>query len=291
MIIRILFIAIFFLSGCSKAPLKESSRDKPLVLVSIAPYQGFLERIAGDLLEVATIVPQGTSAHTFEPNARQIAEMGRAVVWFRIGEPFEGKILPLLQERNQKLSVLDLRDGVELIESEDLHAHSCSRDHQDRHIWMSPKLASQQATAMGRFLMEKFPDHQETFQRNVEGLVQDLSSLDAEIQTLLHTVKNRVILVSHPAFGYFCRDYDCLQLSVESEGKDPRPRYLEELVHMAEQKASMAIAIPQYNNRGAQRIAETLHLPIQVIDPYSSDYFQMMRRLAAWVADPHHLEP
>ena len=53
------------------------------------------------------------------------------------------------------------------------------------------------------------------------------------------------------------------------------------------QKAELALALPQYNNKGAQLIAEKLHLPVHLIDPYSSEYFETMRKLAHLIADPH----
>jgi zinc transport system substrate-binding protein len=36
------------------------------------------------------------------------------------------------------------------------------------------------------------------------------------------------VLVSHPAFGYFCKDYDLEQISIEVEGKEPRPKDVSE---------------------------------------------------------------
>lgn len=285
---RCLVVLFLFFAACSKEG-DLSVSTKPLILVSIGPYQLFAERIAGSDFQVHTIVPQGSSAHTFEPTARQIAQLGRGKVWFRIGEPFEARMVSVMKVRNPGIAILDLREGVELLSDEGMACKHCMMDHQDRHIWMSPKLAIRQAEAMAQVLMETFPEKKDLFQKNLETLVKELTKLDGEIHTILRPVKAKVILVSHPAFGYFCRDYDCQQLSIEYEGKDPRPQHLQEIISQAVKKqAIMAVAIPQYNNKGAQLIAEKLHLPVQMIDPYSSDYFQMMRKLAQWVADPYH---
>lgn len=276
------------LASCGKGPTMAANR-KPLLLVSIAPYRFLAEQIAGPGFDVQTVVPMAANPHSFEPTSSQVTEMGRGLVWFRIGEPFEGKILPILLRHNPKLTVRDLRDGIELIEeSHALGCKHCCMDHLDRHIWLSPKLAGVQASMIERSLSEQFPEHRELFQKNLTRLLGDLTALDGEILEILKPVEKRLILVSHPAFGYFCKEYDFEQLSVEYEGKDPRPKHLEEILKLAvSQSMEVALALPQYNNKGAQLIAEKLHVPVHLIDPYSADYFETMRKLAHLIADPY----
>ena len=141
-------------------------------------------------------------------------------------------------------------------------------------------------------LSDAFPSDKETFEAHLAILEQELADLDQEIQERLHSVETRIFLVSHPAFAYFCRDYDCRQLSVEHEGKEPRPRELEETLHTAiETHATLAIALPQHNNKGAQLIAEKLRIPVRYVDPYAADYFDTMRKLSELIANPYATAP
>lgn len=269
--------------GKSAAPV---TQNKPLLLVSIAPYKSLVGRIAGSDFEVQTVVPSSSNPHSFEPTSAQVAKIGRAQVWFLIGEPFEKKILPILKSRNPNLTVVDLRDGIQLIQDHELSCKHCSMDHLDRHIWLSPKLATEQAIAIEKTLHQRYPE--KNFEANLTHLSDDLARLDTEIQEILKPVTNRTLLVSHPAFGYFCKDYNFVQLSVEYEGKDPRPKHLADTLERAvTESAEVALALPQYNNKGAELIAEKLHLPIRQIDPYSSDYFETMRKLAHLIAEPY----
>lgn len=215
--------------------------------------------------------------------------MGRSQMWFRIGEPFENKIIPILQARNPNLTVADLRDGIDLIEeAHELTCHHCSMDHLDRHIWLSPKLAKDQAAIIERTLSKLYPERSSEFKKNLSNLSDELTALDSEIRDILKNVEKRTLLVSHPAFGYFCKDYNFVQLSVEYEGKDPRPKHLEEILKRAvTESAEVALALPQYNNKGAQLIAEKLNMPVRLIDPYSADYLNTMRKLAHMIAEPH----
>lgn len=282
-----IFLCLLALFSCAKKPAPSS--QKPLVLVSIAPYRFLAEKIAGETLDVKAVVPTASNPHSFEPTSADVSRMSQAQVWFRIGEPFEKKIVSILQSKNPDLAVADLRDGIDLIEEfHELSCKSCSMDHLDRHIWLSPKQAQKQAKLIERTLSEKYPEQKEVFFENCLILCKDLEALDQEIREILKGVEHRTLLVSHPAFGYFCKDFGLTQLSVEYEGKDPRPKHLEEILKRAvTESAQVAIALPQYNNKGAQLIAEKIHKPVRYIDPYSADYFETMRKLAKLIADPY----
>lgn len=282
---KILILAFLaLLASCGKGEKPEP--QKPVVWVSIAPYQGLAQRLAGPGIRIETIVPQNANPHAFEPTARQATHLNDGKIWFCIGEPFEKKLLPLLKERDEDLQIFDLREGISLIGDEGLSCSHCTMDHKDRHIWMSPKDTKIQVALMAKALQEAFPEQKEVISANLEELLQELVSLDQKIHSLLDSSKHRTILVSHPAFGYFCRDYDCHQLSIEYEGKEPRPKHIEEILMKATNAhTEIGIVLPQYNNKGAQLIAEKLHIPVRMIDPYSPDYFNTLLTFAQLIAD------
>lgn len=292
MVARKLFLSFLLLIGvsCSKSPQPSSEKPtKPVLLVSIAPYRFLTEQIAGPDFQVLTAVPPGSDPHSFEPTSQQMQQLLAGQVWFRIGEPFEEKAVSLLKQTRANLVVQDLREGIALIpEASSSPCPHCSHDHFDRHIWLSPRLAAIQAETIANVLSETFPDHGALFESNLQKLKATLTALDQEIEALLKPVEGRALLVSHPSFGYFCQDYDLLQLSIEYEGKDPRPKHLERILQEAKaHHAAIAFAQPQYNNKGAQLIAEKMHLPIRLIDPYGADYVETLRKLAQWIADPY----
>ena len=284
--LRKIFCLLLFAAGCTSTP---KQGDKPLVLVSIAPYKFLVEQIGQNAIEVKTIIPIGTNPHSYEPTSKQVLEIARGQIWFRIGEPFEDKVLSLMAQRNPTLAAIDLRSGVDLLSTEgEACPHCCGLDHFDRHIWLSAKQASVQAELIAATLIEQFPDQKETFQKNLTLCQAKLQALDHEIEAILAPCNHRTIVVSHAAFGYFCNDYHLQQLSIEQEGKDPLPRHLEKMLAEARQKqVEVALALPQYNNKGVQLIAKTLHVPVRMIDPYSSDYIETMRSLAHLIAIPN----
>jgi len=284
---KIFFIACLLLTCLGCAPSKEpvTTTKKPLLLVSVPPYESIVQHIAGETFEVATVVPPSADPHTYEPTARGVAAIAEGQLWFQIGEPFEQKLLPLLP----KVQPFDLREGLPMIES---HGASChchdAASNMDRHIWLSPKMVAQQIDAIVRTLSEQYPEKQEEFTIRGKELQEKLAALNLDIEHRLQKTTARSFLISHPAFAYFCRDYGCHQLSVEQEGKEPRPKELETLLASAlESGARIAIAVPQHNNKGAQLIAEKLNIPVRVIDPYANNCMETMRMLAGFLEDPY----
>lgn len=273
---------IFFLS-CFKPTLKNEKEN--LLLVSIAPYKFFVQKIAGEGFVVKSIAPAGVNPHAFEPRPKQVEGFMHAKIWFQIGEPFEERLSLCLKEKNPSLLTQDLREDIPLIR---FSSHLCpwEKELNDRHVWLSPKLAKKQAFFIKKALCQKFPSQKKIFARNFSSLCDDLDLLDAEIEKRVKNASNKTLLVSHPALGYFCKEYGLSQLSLEFEGKETRLKHLEEISQkLSLQKPSLALAFPQHNNKGAHFLAKKLGIDIRYIDPYSPDYTQMLTTLATWIEE------
>lgn len=254
----------------------------PTVLVSIAPYKLFVEKIADNTVDVNLMVPAGASAHTFEPSPKQMMAAGKAVAWFCIGESFESRAIPSLKAHHPEMAIVDLRQGVNMITADpETGCSCCHANSQDLHVWLSPKQVETQAKLIALALSRLFPQNAEKYQQGLSGLLKELKNLDEEIQTTLKPLQNRLILVSHPAYAYFCRDYDLTQMSIEFEGKDPTPQQLTNILNRARSAHIKKVYIQkQYNNKGARLFANELGADVVMLDPYSENYFVSMREIA-----------
>lgn len=271
-----LMISLLCFFSCGK---KDFSAEKPTLLVSVAPYQKLVEKIAGDSFQVHAVVPPGSNPHAYEPTLKQIGSIGQGLIWFRIGESFEKKVFPVLQEKHSELIDCDLREGLAVIQESACHCHADLQE--DRHFWLSPKLLIPQVQTITKTLQKRFPEKQEIFQKNADDLMAELNTLDLEIKTILENVSSKSFLVSHAAFAYFCREYHLQQLSIEHGGKEPTAKQLTLLMHTIQNThARLAVSMPQHSNKGVELIAEKLHMDLHEIDPYAADYAQTMRQLA-----------
>ncbi len=278
--------------GCEK---KAVTPSKPIVLVSVPSYLYFVERIAGDTVTALSLTPPGANPHIYEPAPKEVQRFRQASLWIRLAEPSDKKTHTVLKEQSRGMRIVDVAEGIPLLPScEGLHAvgkphhhHHCS-DHEDAndlHIWLSPKLAQRQAETIARHLSELLPENKEYYDKALALFLTELKDLDKEIASSLAPKSGSAVLVSHPAFAYFCQDYRLTQYSIEIEGKEPLPQDITAILTMAKtHKIANIIVEPQYSDKGAQLIAENLKVPVCVIDPYSQDYMKNLRIIAEIMA-------
>lgn len=260
-----------------------SPSNSHLVLVTIAPHQSLVKRIAGDTVDVQILVPSTANVHTFEPVPRQMMTAAGADLWFRIGESFEPRLAKTLTSHNPNLRVIDLRPGLNLIyESQCLHC-SHHEDGADLHYWLSPTELKRQAETVTKALSARYPEHAAQYRAALAQHLKELDALDSELRSTLAPLVKRSILVVHPAYGYFSRDYQLEQISVETEGKDPTPQKLTGLLQRAKQLGIKTVYTQvQYSPKVAEIVRQQLGPGAQVVnlDPYAADYMQNMRHLA-----------
>jgi len=270
--------------GCEKSPRRDD--EKPLVLVSIAPYKYFIQKIAGDQFDVMSIVPEGVDSHTYEPSPKEITKMQDAIIWFQMGEVFEKRLGRTLGQHNKNIDIQNLNELIELISysSGDHHGHHHDLD---IHTWLNPSIVGEQSEVIAQAFADHFPGKTTEYRKNFQSLLDELSHLDLEIRSILKPLKYRTFLTSHPSFGYFCQEYNLEQLSIETEGKDPLPRNLMETVKLAKEKEVKVVLLqPQFSSKGALKVAGELKLPTKLVDPYSVEYRKNLLRLTRILRDP-----
>ncbi len=241
------------------------------VLVSIPPLKYFVDEIGGDLVEVTSIVPAGAGPHTYQPTPRQVNQASSANIWIPIGEGFEQQIRQALRATNPHLTIVNIRKRVPLI----YWGRTA-----DPHIWLSPRRAKIFSNTIAQALINHLPEHKAEIRANLYRLESKLDTLDKELQTMLKPCRGETILVSHPAFGYFCADYGLHQLSIEFDGKDPSPRQLASTLSQARALEIKNVIIDKaFRAKGAKLVAENLDLPTCTINPLAEDYIENLLTL------------
>ena len=210
-------IASVLLSGISEAMEKQTAIVR--TFVSILPQAYLVERIGTPYVVVQVLVGPGQSPATYEPTPKQMAELARSHVYFRIGVPFEHALMPKIAATFEKLSIVDTRDGITLR----FFGHHHGSEAPDPHIWLDPKLAKIQARTIYDALRTIDRSHGQTYDNNLRTLQTDLDILDQKITTMLGPLKGKELFVFHPAFGYFADSYGLLRRpAVRAEGQGPR---------------------------------------------------------------------
>lgn len=266
-----------------------SGNAKNLKLVlSVAPQQYFVERIAADTVDVEVLIPAGSNPHTYQPTAKQMAFLSQADAYFKMGLPFENSILHKVKA-HFKGEVIDLRKGLDLMQSDD-HHHEHD-DVLDPHTWLDPAIAAIQARQMAEAIIRLMPENRDLYESQLRELLIELDDLDATLHEILKPLYGRDLLVFHPAWAYFAHRYGLHQVAVESHGKAPGARHIVQLIKgMNPEIIPLLLIQPQFNKRVAEIVAEELGIKVIEADPLAGNYVENLLVLAEALASSSSAE-
>lgn len=285
----LLLLAAAGCTGQQGSSMPDNGTGRMTVAVTILPQKQFVERIAGDHARVIVLVPPGASPHTYEPTARQLEEISSASVYVKVGSgvDFERAWMDKLAGVNPRMTIVDSSTGIPLISgsNEETDEGSSSghagEDGADPHIWLSPKNARimVENTCQGLSLAD--PAHKDDFRVNADAYQRELDTLDAEIREQVARTRVRSFMVYHPAWSYFARDYDLVQIPIETDAKDPSPAALEKLIQTAKDRnITVIFAEPELSTKSAKVIAEEIGGSVVLVSALEEDYIANLRNVS-----------
>ena len=268
---RLLFLSFLltvslFLSGCGeKDTEKTEARGKFSVYTTVYPLQFFTQQIGGDAVEVKTIYPPGADEHTFDPSQKDMIKLADANLFIYIGLGLEGFVEKTKNSmKEEKVTFLAAGEHIEFEENaeaehadeeqahmEEEHAHGeieaeaghvDEEEHHvhgdiDPHVWIDPVYSIQMAEAIKDELIKHMPEKEDQFIKNYNTLKLKLSQIDDKFIAIGNEAKDKKILVSHAAFGYWEKRYGIEQISIAglSTSSEPSQKDLARVVDTAKE--------------------------------------------------------
>ena len=264
-------------AGCTGTDGQDDG--KIVVAVTIPPEQEFVERVGGDHVRVILLVPPGADPHTYEPPPGVIADLADADIYAVVGSGIEFELAwkDKIAAMNPGMLIVDCSRGIDLISTgEEDHSGT------DPHIWLSPGNAKVMVENICQGLIEVDPANADEYRRNADTYQGELDALDREIAGALAESGVEKIMVYHPSWAYFARDYGLEEIPIENEGKEPSPRGIEHLIKQAkEEHITVIFASPEYSTRSAEVIADEIGGTVVLVSPLAKDYLANMRHVAA----------
>jgi zinc transport system substrate-binding protein len=274
----VLLIAGIVLSGCASQPAK-TEQPKPQVAVSIVPQAAFVKAVAGDLVNVVTMIPPGKSPGNYAPTPQEMEKLSKSSLYFAIGVPAEtAGILPKSVALNKSLKVIRMNDEVKKVYPE----REFSPGQRDPHIWLSPKRARVMVEIIARELAQLDRKNEAVYAKNAREYIAKLDQLNARIEKSLANLRTKAFIVYHPAFGYFADDYGLKMIALEKDGKEATARDLEGVVDEA---GKLGIKVVFYqaeiDSRQSKALAEALGGSTEQVAPLAADYIDNLDKAAA----------
>lgn len=283
-------------------------KERPTIAVTIEPQRYFAEQLVDSLFDIMTIVPAGISPETYDPSPLQMAALSRSRAYFSIG-PIGFNLLWLerIRSNNPQLPVFDNSKNIPLItagkEQDTLAGHEtrhCSHENgrsrpsggwlaegyshysgADPHIWSSPRSARIIVQNMYDALISIDAGNREIYKSKLLDLQAEIDRTDSILSALFVETETRSFIIYHPALTYLARDYGLVQYCIETEGKEPSPSYIRQLIETARVTKTGVIFIQEeFDRKNAEVIARETGCKLIVINPLSYNWSQELIRIA-----------
>lgn len=266
-------ICVLLIVGCTT----KSDSDKKTIFVTITPMQSIIEEITTGDFDIEVIVPKGASPETFEPTPKQVTSFSDAELIFSTG------IIDFEQSLVERISgdaeVVNLSNGIELIAGSCSHGNHQHKHGVDPHIWTSPRALRTMVTNAHKAIMAHYPDSVK-YTEATGRLLERIDALDTYCATRIKAEGVEAMMIYHPAYTYYARDYGIEQIAIEHDGKEPSLRQTTALIEKAKEHGVKAILRqPQYSEDKVRAIANDAGAEIITTDPLAEDILGEIERV------------
>lgn len=266
-----------------------SENENAQIAATLFPVYDIAQNITGDTMNVALILPPGTSTHTYEPTPRKLRELQNTEIIFAIGHEADDWTDQIIQSIGAEKVVVD--EGIEIREStedeeehddhedEDENEEDHEDDHEEKghhhgetdpHYWLTIPNAKIIAMTIADDLSTRFPEHADVFAANLDAYLTELDAADNQLRAGFDNVGNKNLITLHDAWYYFADEYglNIVGTFEPTAGREPTPQYLVELTEAIETSGSKTLySEPQLSTSGLESFARDNDLSIAELDP------------------------
>ncbi|WP_303885748.1 metal ABC transporter substrate-binding protein [Abiotrophia defectiva] len=247
-----------------------SAQDKKLKVVATnSIIADITKNIAGDKIDLHSIVPVGQDPHEYEPLPEDIKKTTQADLIFYNGINLEtggnAWFTKLVQnaKRVENKDYFAVSEGVEVIHLEG----EGETGKEDPHAWLNLENGVIYAKNIAKHLIEKDPSNKDFYQKNLDDYVAKLEALDKEAKTKFDAIpeEKKMIVTSEGCFKYFSKAYNVpsayiWEINTEQEGT---PDQIRDLVKKLKgSKVSALFVESSVDDRPMKTISSETGIPI-----------------------------
>ena len=203
--------------SCALGLMAQSSFARELsVVASFSILADMVSEIAGEAIEVESIIGPGTDAHIYQPSVADAMTVAGADIVFVNGFGFETWASNLISESASDAVVVIATEGITPIEVDGSI---------DPHAWNSLKNGMIYVRNIAAALSDIAPQLADQVNANAELYMQRLEYIDQDITCRVSRLpeSSRTVVTSHDAFGYLAADYGLTFLAPKGIDTDAEP--------------------------------------------------------------------
>ena len=285
--IVILTIVALALTACGGQPASNSATSAPVVLTSTTFLADIARNIAGDRVQIESLLPIGADPHSYQPVPEDVVKIRNSIVLIVNGLDYEQFLTPLLKNAGGERPIVTASDGLVSRQMEE-DGNTVT----DPHMWLDPNRVIKYVENIRDGLTKADPDAATIYQSNADVYVKQLTDLNAWINEQVSQIppEKRFLVTNHEALGYFSDRYGFTIIGaiVPSVSTDASPSagQMADLIDLIKSSGTSAIFLDEVENPAlAQQIAdetgvkivEDLHLESLTDGPPAGTYVDMMK--------------
>ena len=266
----LLLLAFVGLAACSSQKSStDSSSSKLNVVATNSIIADITKNIAGDKINLHSIVPVGQDPHEYEPLPEDVKKTSKADLIFYNGINLETggnawftKLVENAQKKENK-DYYAVSDGVEVIYLEGQN----EKGKEDPHAWLNLENGIIYAQNIAKRLIEKDPDNKATYEKNLKAYVEKLTALDKEAKEKFINIpeEKKMIVTSEGCFKYFSKAYNVpsayiWEINTEEEGTPDQIKSLVEKLRKT--KVPSLFVESSVDDRPMKTVSKDTNIPI-----------------------------
>jgi len=195
---KLLTLFLFLLiTACSAVQPSAPTAGLPRVLAVESFLADIAQNVAGDRLEVESLLPPGVDAHAYQPVPRDAAKVADSDVLLVNGAGYETFLAPLLKNAAGQRLLIEASAGL------------TPERGGDPHFWLDPTLVIRYVENIRAGLAHADPGGAAVYAANAAAYIEQLKALDGWIVTQLAQTppQRRLLVTDHESLGYFAERY------------------------------------------------------------------------------------
>jgi zinc/manganese transport system substrate-binding protein len=196
------------------------------VLCSFSILQDLVQAVGGTRVKVRSLVPAGADVHTFEPRPAQLKVLLASRLLVINGLHFEPWAEKMIRAAGYRGQILVASHGLATrAGSAKPAAPATQHGPTDPHAWQDPANVMRYVEAIAEALSSIDPSGTPYYQARARHYLNDLQALDRWITEQIASLqpRQRQVITSHDAFGYFAARYQVRFLAPQGISTEERP--------------------------------------------------------------------
>ena len=291
--LSLIFMLAVGLFACSNANKNSNTSEKLKVVATNSIIADITKNIAGDKIDLHSIVPVGQDPHEYEPLPDDVKKTSQADLIFYNGINLEtggnAWFTKLVQnaKKEENKDYYAVSDGVDVIYLEGQN----EKGKEDPHAWLNLENGMIYAKNIAKQLSAKDPKNKDFYEANLKKYLEKLEALDKEAKQKFNNIpkEKKMIVTSEGCFKYFSKAYNVpsayiWEINTEEEGTPDQIKALVEKLRKT--KVPSLFVESSVYERPMQTVSKDTNIPIfekiftdSVAEPGKNgdSYYNMMK--------------